>query len=120
RRPMMMQLRRAVTSLLLTLAVLMWGPQERALAQYPSKRITLVVPFGAGGSNDILARAIGQKLSERWRVPVVVENVAGASGSLGGARGAQAPPGRHTPLVPSSAHTPHSACLPVLASHADT
>jgi len=44
-----------------------------ACAQYPSKRITLIVPFAAGGSNDILARAIGQKLSESWQVPVVVD-----------------------------------------------
>jgi len=117
---MMMQLRRAVTSLLLTLAVLMWGPQERALAQYPSKRITLVVPFGAGGSNDILARAIGQKLSERWRVPVVVENVAGASGSLGAARVAKSEPDGHTLLILSSTYTINSAVQPVLPYDANT
>jgi tripartite-type tricarboxylate transporter receptor subunit TctC len=41
-------------------------------AQYPdpAKRITLVVPFSAGGSNDILSRAIGQKLSDAWQLPV--------------------------------------------------
>jgi len=106
--------RRVVTSLLLAIAALMWGSQDNAFAQYPSKRITLVVPFGAGGSNDILARAIGQKLSENWRVPVIVENVAGASGSLGAARVAKAEPDGHTLLILSSTYTINSAVQLVL------
>jgi tripartite-type tricarboxylate transporter receptor subunit TctC len=63
------------------------GAAIPARAQYPdpAKRITLVVPFSAGGSNDILSRAIGQKLSEAWQVPVIIENQVGASGSLGAA-----------------------------------
>lgn len=50
------------------------GAAIPARAQYPdpAKRITLVVPFSAGGSNDILSRAIGQKLSEAWQVPVII------------------------------------------------
>jgi tripartite-type tricarboxylate transporter receptor subunit TctC len=87
---------------------------EPDTVRFPSKRITLVVPFGAGGSNDILARAIGQKLSENWRVPVVVENVAGASGSLGAARVARAEPDGHTLLILSSTYTINSAVQPVL------
>jgi tripartite-type tricarboxylate transporter receptor subunit TctC len=61
------------------------GAAIPARAQYPdpAKRITLVVPFG--GSNDILSRAIGQKLSEAWQVPVIIDNQVGASGSLGAA-----------------------------------
>jgi len=92
----------------------MSGSQAGAQAQYPAKRITLVVPFGAGGSNDILARAIGQKLSESWRVPVIVENVAGASGALGTARVAKADPDGHTLLILSSTYTINSAVQPVL------
>jgi len=85
-----------------------------AQAQYPSKRVTLIVPFGAGGSNDILARAIGQKLSETWQVPVIVENVAGASGSLGAARVAKSEPDGHTLLIVSSTYTINSAVQPNL------
>src|SRR5262245_2654677 len=111
---MMHESRRVVTSLLLAIAALMWGAHDSAFAQYPNKRITLVVPFGAGGSNDILARAIGQKLSESWQVPVVIENVAGASGSLGAARVARAEPDGHTLLILSSTYTINSAVQPVL------
>ena len=85
-----------------------------ACAQYPSKRITLIVPFAAGGSNDILARAIGQKLSESWQVPVVVENQGGASGSLGTARVAKAEPDGHTILILSSTYTINAAVQPNL------
>ncbi|MGZ5840926.1 MAG: Bug family tripartite tricarboxylate transporter substrate binding protein, partial [Xanthobacteraceae bacterium] len=69
-----------------------------AFAQYPdpAKRITLVVPFSAGGSNDILSRAIGRKLSDAWQVPVIIENQVGASGSLGASRVAKAAPDGYT------------------------
>jgi tripartite-type tricarboxylate transporter receptor subunit TctC len=83
-------------------------------AHYPSKRITFIVPFAAGGSNDILARAIGQKLSESWQVPVVIENQGGASGSLGAARVAKAEPDGHTILILSSTYTINAAVQPNL------
>ena len=55
-----------------------------AIAQtYPAKPIRLIVPFPAGGSADIMARAVSQKMSETWRQPVVVDNRAGASGNIG-------------------------------------
>jgi tripartite-type tricarboxylate transporter receptor subunit TctC len=85
-----------------------------ARAQYPSKRIMFIVPFAAGGSNDILARAIGQKLSEAWQVPVIVENQGGASGSLGTARVAKAEPDGHTILILSSTFTINAAVQPNL------
>jgi tripartite-type tricarboxylate transporter receptor subunit TctC len=85
-----------------------------AKAQYPSKRIMFIVPFAAGGSNDILARAIGQKLSEAWQVPVIVENQGGASGSLGTARVAKAEPDGHTILILSSTFTINAAVQPNL------
>src|SRR5438874_4275258 len=51
--------------------------------EYPSRTIRIIVPNPPGGASDISARLIGQKLSEVFRQPVVVENQAGASGALG-------------------------------------
>ena len=59
---------------------------------YPSKPITIIVPFSAGGTTDILARGIGQKLGERWKTSVVVENKSGAGGNIGSAQVARATP----------------------------
>ena len=52
-------------------------------ANYPAKPIKLLVPFTPGGSTDILARAIGVELTKAWGQPVVIENLAGAGGSIG-------------------------------------
>ncbi|ARP82180.1 LacI family transcriptional regulator [Bordetella genomosp. 8] len=50
---------------------------------YPSKPVTIIVPFGAGGVADAIPRIVGQKLNEMWGVPVIIENRPGASGNLG-------------------------------------
>jgi tripartite-type tricarboxylate transporter receptor subunit TctC len=85
-----------------------------ALYPEPSRRITFIVPFAAGGSNDILARAIGQRLSDAWRILVVVENHVGASGALGAAQAAQATPDGYTMLILSSTYTINCAVMPKL------
>ena len=55
-----------------------------AVAQnYPTKPIKIVVPFPAGGTSDVLARMVGQKMTESWGQPVVIENKPGSSGNLG-------------------------------------
>ncbi len=66
----------------LVLAALAASP---AFAQpaYPSRTIAIIAPFSPGTGIDILARTFGQKLGERWSVPVVVENKPGASGNIG-------------------------------------
>jgi tripartite-type tricarboxylate transporter receptor subunit TctC len=102
---------RGTAALLLSLPLL--GAAQPAQAQYPdrTKRITLIVPFSAGGSNDILSRAIGQKLSDAWQLPVIIENQVGASGSLGAARVAKAAPDGYTLLILSSTYTINSAVM---------
>jgi tripartite-type tricarboxylate transporter receptor subunit TctC len=66
---------------------------------YPNKPIRIVVPFTPGGSPDVLARTIGQKLSEATGVAVVVENIAGAGGTIGADRVAKASPDGYTLLM---------------------
>ena len=77
-----------------------------ALGQsFPSRPVTLIVPFTPGTGIDILARAIGPKLSERWKQPVVVENKPGASGNIGHALVAKAAPDGYTLLVTLNSYT---------------
>ena len=77
-----------------------------AFAQsFPSRPVTLVVPFTTGTGIDILARAIGPKLSERWKQPVVVENKPGASGNIGTDAVAKSAPDGHTLMVTVNTYT---------------
>jgi tripartite-type tricarboxylate transporter receptor subunit TctC len=66
---------------------------------YPSRIVRIVVPQTAGGGTDTFARAIGQKLSERWGQSVVIENKAGAGGVVGTDFVAKSPPDGYTLLV---------------------
>src|ERR1044071_181834 len=66
---------------------------------YPSRLVKFVVPFTAGGPLDVMARFMAQKLAEEWGKPVVVENQAGGSGSIGAAAVARAPADGYTLLV---------------------
>src|SRR5215470_7754365 len=75
-----------------------------ALGQgYPSKPVHIIVPFTPGSATDTLARTYGQKLSEVWNQPVVVENKPGAGGTIGAAFVAKAPADGYTLLVHSAA-----------------
>ena len=66
---------------------------------YPSRPVTVIVPFSPGTGIDIVARVIAPKLSEMWRQPVVVENKAGASGNIGTDLVAKAEPDGYTLMV---------------------
>jgi len=89
---------------LLAAALVLACPAAHAQT-YPAKAITLVIPFAAGGSNDIVGRAIGKKLTEVWGQPVVVENRSGAGGLIGSADVAAAAPDGYTLLLISSTFT---------------
>ncbi len=71
-------------------------------AAYPERPVRVVVPFAAGGPADFVARLIGQKLSEAWRQPVVIDNRGGAGGNLGTVLVAQAQGDGYTLLLTTS------------------
>ncbi len=78
-------------------AALATTPVVPALAQtYPSKPIRLIVPFPPGGGNDILARTVGQKLTDSTRQQIVIDNRGGAGGNIGAETAAHAVPDGYT------------------------
>ena len=81
---------------------------------WPTKPVKLVVPFTAGSATDILARAFGQKLSEMWAQPVVIENHPGAGGTIGAGIVAKAPPDGYTLLVHSAGYAVNPWIYPSL------
>lgn len=74
------------------------APAVRAQT-FPSRPLKIVVPFPAGGTTDVVARVVGQRLSETLGQPVVIENRAGAGGAIGADVVAKAPPDGHTMLM---------------------
>lgn len=76
-----------------------------AQAGYPGKPIRVVVPFAAGSTTDIIARAITDKMAQSMGQQLVVENKAGAAGTIGQAQVAAAEPDGYTIMVHSSSHT---------------
>jgi tripartite-type tricarboxylate transporter receptor subunit TctC len=88
--------------------------------EFPSRTVTIISPYQAGGTSDIIARVLAQKLQERWGKPVIVENRAGANGGIGVAAVAHAAPDGHTLLaVASSALTINPTFYPSLPYNVD-
>jgi tripartite-type tricarboxylate transporter receptor subunit TctC len=77
------------------LFLLVWA-SAAAAQPFPSKPVKIIVAFPAGGGTDIVARIVGQKLSESWGQPVVIDNRAGASGTIGTEAAARAEPDGYT------------------------
>src|SRR5262249_49097965 len=85
--------RRALAPVLVVLAL---SASRVSGAEYPSRPVSLLVPFAAGGPTDTLARILAGAIQVKLRQPVVVENMSGASGSVAMGRVAQATPDGYT------------------------
>src|SRR5438445_4197623 len=82
------------------LLMLLLSPALPAFAEeFPSRPITLVIPFSAGGPGDVIARLLGTSMSATLKQAVVIENVVGAGGTLGTNRVAKATPDGYTLLL---------------------
>jgi tripartite-type tricarboxylate transporter receptor subunit TctC len=79
--------------------------QPDAAASYPSKHIRLVIPFSPGGGTDIVGRMMAQKLSEAWGQQVIVDNKAGANGTIGADMVAKSPPDGYTLCLFTASHS---------------
>jgi tripartite-type tricarboxylate transporter receptor subunit TctC len=90
-------------------ALLVVAAVSASAQNYPARTITLIVPFAAGGPSDALARLIAQSMSATLGQQVAVEDVTGAGGTLGAAKGAQAKPDGYTILL---SHVPAAPELP--------
>ena len=82
-------------------ACLAFGPASALAQAYPAKPVKMIVPFPAGGATDVVARLLGQKLSEAWGQPIVVENRTGAGGNIGADAAAKSPPDGYTLFMTS-------------------
>jgi tripartite-type tricarboxylate transporter receptor subunit TctC len=88
-----------VNRILISVLFLVLAGSAAAQTSYPSKPIRFVVPYPPGGFTDILARIIGQKLTENWAQPVVIENRGGGGSTIGSDIVAKAPPDGYTILM---------------------
>ena len=98
-------------------AALAAAPQSARAQSYPSRPITIMVFVGAGGAPDIIARLIGQGLSQRIGQPVVIENRPGGGGNLSLQAVARAPADGHTLLLIA---TPHAINVTLYESSTST
>src|SRR5262252_9393697 len=87
-----------ITALLCALS----APGQTWAEDYPARPVRLIVPFGAGGPTDVIARIVAQKLSASWGQQVVTENIPGAGGNTGVAMAGRASPDGYTMLVVST------------------
>jgi len=106
-----MKFAKSVGWLFAGLMVVAPGWAQDAAKDYPSRPVRWVVPFPPGASNDIIARLVGQKLTEAWGQQFVVDNRPGAGGLIGGDVVAKASPDGHTLLLANPAPNVNSVLL---------
>jgi tripartite-type tricarboxylate transporter receptor subunit TctC len=91
-----------MTKTIVAMLVLLASGAASQAQDYPTKPIRAIVPFAPGGGVDIAARSVGQKLSERWKQQVIVDNRAGANGNIGAEIASHAPADGYTLLLGST------------------
>src|SRR5262245_20408725 len=101
----------ALRYILLSLALALAPAYAQRTGAYPERPVRLIVPFPPGGGNDILARAVGQRLAQPLGQQVVVDNRGGAGGMLGGQIAATADPDGYTLLLGSMGSLAHNPAL---------
>jgi tripartite-type tricarboxylate transporter receptor subunit TctC len=82
---------------------------QSAADRYPEKPIRIIVPFAPGGSVDVLARVVGQKMQDHWGQPVIVESRPGGSTLIGTTAAAKSPADGYTLIISVSNHTTNPA-----------
>jgi len=82
---------------------------------YPNKPVRIVIPFPAGGGTDILSRALGQKLSEQWKQPIIVDNRPGGGANIGADHAAKSAPDGYTLFMSSTIHSINVSLYPKLS-----
>jgi len=89
-----------------------------ALGQdYPTRPVRLIVPFAPGGPVDVIGRALGQRLSDLWGRPVVIENRPGATGAIGTELAVRSAPDGYTLVLLAASHTINPSLMPSLTFH---
>jgi tripartite-type tricarboxylate transporter receptor subunit TctC len=94
-------MRRLCLSFAAAIGVLL-GAAAASAQTYPTKPVSVIVPFAAGGATDTLMRFLGERMRERLGQPIIVENVAGAAGTIGVGRAVRAPADGYTMSVGTS------------------
>lgn len=89
----------SITRRILLGSALALGLAGAAAAEFPERQITLVIPFAAGGSTDVVGRIVADRMSQELGQQIVVQNVGGAGGSLGAQQVANAEPDGYTILM---------------------
>src|SRR5258707_15743184 len=105
---------RILRTLVALLALLLF-PAVAAAQDFPTKPIKLIVPFPAGGPNDIIARVIGQRMSELMKQPVLIDNRGGQGGVLGTDAMAKAKPDGYTIPISSAGAPAISPSMQLIA-----
>jgi tripartite-type tricarboxylate transporter receptor subunit TctC len=96
-----MMIRQAIICAIGALALAMTGASPATAQAYPSRPVTIIVPFAAGGTTDVIARILGEHMSRTFGQQFIVENVVGAGGTTGSIRAMRANPDGYTIEFPT-------------------
>lgn len=108
---------KCIRSIVFALSAVAFSTVEVAAQSWPTKPLKVIVPVGAGSTTDIVPRAVFEQVAQQLGQSIIIENRAGAGGTIGAATVAKAAPDGYTLLVHSSAHTISPAIYPNLSYH---